>query len=272
MLISSPINFTISTSNYALLRVVVKNRLFKECNLDIESLNSLVVWPKNRRIAILSNVEWVKQIFQAYFMVHVIKCISDIRLFIVDYSRTLQLDVLENIEKRYNVNLLEKTVYLSRLPFKMGNNISLHIHNPSSSEKSIRNFKNMVHKIQSAKFIIVTDAKPSLALRNIKGYLRMYCKRISPRIFELKSFSDKILLKISSNEIYDYLDELPWYMKKAFNSLQQASAEFGSFTTSDAVTIITKTTGFSRQNASRILRKLAALGLVRVEKGMVIVL
>jgi len=238
--------------------------------LIIPSFEKLISWPQNRRIAFISNIEWVKQVIQSVMMAKILSEIGNIEIILIDYSKTFKPEVLENIGKNYCVDLINYVSISDSLNPNMGGKISLHIHNPSENKKAISNFRENLLRTSSL-YTIVTDMKPSKALRGLRGILRVYCTRISQNIFSFKTFTEKITLKLSSRGMEDIYDTLPEGLKKVLRILQKASVEYGPLTVSDAITVISHDLNIQRSMARRILIKLARYGVIRVEKNSIII-
>ncbi len=145
-----------------------------KCSLECEVLERILVWPYNKRIAFLSNYEHAKQALQAFLISKIAKCTTE-NIYLIDYSGNFRLELLTSSvehEKLRNIVYLEK-------PISKIKGYSLHIHNPSAVSAEI-SFNN---KSIDVKFIIITDYSPSKALKGIKGYLRVYCRRKRNRIY-----------------------------------------------------------------------------------------
>ena len=238
--------------------------------LIIPSFEKLISWPQNRRIAFISNIEWVKQVIQSIMMAKILSEIGNIEIILIDYSKTFKPEVLENIGRTYHVDLINHVSISDHLNPNIGGKISLHIHNPSENKNAISNFRENVLKTSSL-YTIVTDVKPSKALHGLRGILRVYCTRISQDVFSFKTFTKKITLKLSSKGMENIYDTLSEGLKKALKILQKASVEYGPLTVGDAVTIISHDLNIQRSMARRILIKLARHGVIRVEKNSIII-
>lgn len=238
--------------------------------LNIHSLEKIISWSHNRRIAFLSDIEWVKQIIQAVMMAKILNEIGNIKIILVDYSKTFLPEVLENVGKEYGASIIGNILISNSLKFSVRNKVSLHIHNPSVNEETVRDFKENIFKVSSL-FTIITDNKSSIALRRIRGLLKVYCNRISRNVFIFKTILDKAILEISSRGIRDIYNILPKELRKVLRLLQEASIEYGPLTISDAVTVISHNIGVRRNVAYKMLIKLTRYGAVKIEKNTVIV-
>ena len=233
-----------------------------KCSLENEALERILVWPYNRRIAILSNYEYAKQIFQAFLISKISKCTSE-NIYLIDYSGKFRSELLSNIvghEKLENIVYLEKLIDGIR-------GCSLHIHNPSESNVRIGSIIRNV----DVEFIIITDYSPSKALKGTKGFLKVYCRKRKDRIYELKTFTDKVLIAVSKGNIIEAFKILPKYLFRALSLLKEAAVEYGNYTVKDAVVIVSARMNVNKNFARKIISDLVSYGFIEVNKGYVIV-
>jgi len=233
-----------------------------KCNLENEALERILVWPYNKRIAILSNYENAKQALQAFLISKIIKCTTE-NVYLIDYSGKFRFELLSNIieENLENVVYLEKFIEGIR-------GFSLHIHNPSEANAKIspNSFKNI-----DVKFIIITDYSPSKALRGVKGFLKVYCRKRKGRIYELKTFTDRVLVAISEGKVEEAFKILPKYLLKALSLLKETAAEYGNYTVRDAVVIVSTRMNVNKNFARKIISDLISYGFIETSKGYIIV-
>ncbi len=238
--------------------------------LNIRSLEKLISWPRNRRIAFLSDIEWVKQIIQAVMMAKILSEIGNIKIILIDYSKTFLPEVLENVEKEYDASIMENILISNSLKFNVSSKVSLHIHNPSANEETVHDFRKNIFKVSSL-FTIITDNKSSRVLHQVRGLLKVFCSRVSQNVFMFKTILDKAMLEVSSRGIRDIYSVLPEGLRKILGLLQEASVEYGPLTVSDAVTIISHSIGVKRNVAHKILIKLIKYGAIKVEKNIIVI-
>jgi len=233
-----------------------------KCSLENEAIERILVWPYNRRIAILSNYESVKQVLQAFLISKFAKCSTE-NIYLIDYGGKFRFELLSNLLSQKN---LENIIYLENLISEL-KGFSLHIHNPS--EKDV----DVVSEIKNAnvKYIVITDVKSSKALKGIKGFLKVYCRKRKGKIYELKTFADRVLVSVSGCKIEEAFKVLPKYLLKALSILKEAAAEYGNYTTKDAITIVSANMGISRNFARKILADLTSYGFIEINKGYIIV-
>ncbi len=232
-----------------------------KCRLGVEALERILVWPYNKKIAILSNYEAAKQKLQAFLISKFLDCTND-RIYLVDYSRNFKIELISSLSSTKKLNNL---VYLNKI-VHMINGFSMHIHNPSEQNITVASDIENIN----VKYFVVTDYSPSRALRDAKGFLRVYCRKRKGKVYELKTFADKVLLAISSSRVEDAFKILPHYLFKALSILKEAAAEYGEYNVKDAVVIISSRMGVNKSFARRILNDLVSYGFVEISKGQVV--
>ncbi len=233
-----------------------------KCHLGVEALERILVWPYNKKIAILSNYEAAKQILQAFLISKFLNC-TDERIYLVDYSGNFKIELISSLSNASKK--LKNIVYLNKIVHTV-NGFSMHIHDPSEQSTTVTfDIRNV-----NVKYLIVTDYSPSRALKDVKGFLRIYCRKRKGRVYELKTFADKVLLAISSSGVEDVFKILPHYLFKALSILKEAAAEYGEYTVKDAIVIISSRIGVSKSFARRILNDLVSYGFVEINRGQVI--
>lgn len=122
----------------------------------------------------------------------------------------------------------------------------------------------------SNKNVLVTLTPGNYRFRIPKYYSKIYLNKISEDVFtlQLPNTMEKYRFRILNNKV-EYVEKPIGIYGKAYVIIRDAVIEYGELSIRDAVNIIVKELGVTKDNARKILSKLVVDKYIRVENGFI---
>ena len=211
--------------------------------------------PEGWRHLVLCEFEWFSQVLAGTLAAYMVS--EGWTPIIVDVEGTFRLEVLENISKRLDLDLLGKTVISREVPRVAGKYAAVLLH-PRVREHLYGGIPRIVISRRSE-------------VGRVKGLRRVYVRRITDRVFQLELRGRRLKVEASPEGVAPWKPRLSGLQAAAYRALQEALTEYGPLSTVDAITVIAGTLKVRKEDARRILQDLLDLGAVVLSGKQVLI-
>ena len=196
-------------------------------------------------------------------------CISNgLTPVVIDFEGRFRVETLECVSRRFNVDLLSKTIIIRvseiKSPEKLKEYPKIILHPKSYSQLLI---------FEKPRVAIVhrSELKRKEGEKVPKGIRRVYCRMISERIFMLKMGEEIVKVEAFHDGVFDWKPKLKGLHAKAYEAIHEALTEYGPLTLVDVVTVVSGTLKIKKDLARKIVSDLIKGGYLMVVGKLVLI-